>query len=566
MKKKLMKISAILMMLILIAVSAAFPVKAVADGGNSQAAGFTVGIILDDAASGSDYNAAYQKDYGKLQYTYDNNTWYDINVSSANVTVSKSDNGNGRLKYTLVVSDNSVKVKCSAVSGKRAVSTGAQLSGNGEITFTSGAETHIEFKDDAGQGGQNPPVQGNHIDIRVDGLADNNAKVQYKLKNASVWEDLTAGMKSIQYTEGDVYVVKVTYDESKYMVQNPDGLLSGDGVLKNGREYEIKNSGEYAIQIDRKVNTVTWNSDDRLGEDAKVSHGTVEILSAVKPGETGQWSGLTPVEGNNSQNNKDGRVVIEPGSIVTVKLTPEYGYQFVAGSLNGNTVTAGSDISTFTFTMPDTNLHLSAVFAKTDDICSVQADGIESASIAGGASVIASGNLRLTVKDSELTDVQKATMGNSSAGQGVTLSSWVELDLEQIVNKGNTTDVWTNKLEELNNKVTITLNVGKGLDASKEYVVIREHKGEYEKLPATYNKAEGTLTFQSDRFSEYAIGTVEKSAEITTGGDTTEGDTTGQQSEDVTKTGDSNAIYYISIMMLVAGAALIVSLKKLQKL
>jgi len=561
MKKKLTKISAVLMMLILIAASAAFPVKAVADGSNSQTSGFTVEIILDDAASDSAYDDTYQKNYGKVQYTYDNNTWYDISASSDNVTISKGDNGNGRLKYTLVVNDNSVKIKCSAVSGKRAVSSGAQLSGDGEITFTSGAETHIEFKDDAGQGGQNPPVQGNHIDIRVDGLTDDNAKVQYKLKNASAWEELAAGMKSIQYTEGDVYVVKVTYDESKYMVQNPDGLLSADGVLKNGTEYEIKNSGEYTIQIDRKVNTVTWNSDDRLGEDAKVSHGTVEILSAVKPGETGQWSGLTQVEGNNSQNNKEGRVVIEPGSIVTVKLTPEYGYQFVSGSLNGNTVTAGSDISTFTFTMPDTNLHLSAVFAKTDDICSVQADGIGSASIAGGASVIASGNLRLTVKDSGLTDVQKATIGNSSAGQGVTFTNWVELDLEQVVNKGNTTDVWANKLEELNNKVTITLNVGTALDASKEYVVVREHKGEYEKLPATYNKDEGTLTFQSDRFSEYAIGTVEKSSEITTGGDTT-----GQQSEDATKTGDSNVIYYISIMMLAAGAALIVSLKKLQKL
>lgn len=103
--------------------------------------------------------------------------------------------------------------------------------------------------------------------------------------------------------------------------------------------------------------------------------------------------------------------------------------------------------------------------------------------------------------------------------------------------------------------------MGTGLDASKEYVVVREHRGEFEKLPATYNKDEGTLTFQSDRFSEYAIGTVEKSSEITTGGDTT-----GQQSEDATKTGDSNVIYYISIMMLAAGAALIVSLKKLQKL
>ena len=116
------------------------------------------------------------------------------------------------------------------------------------------------------------------------------------------------------------------------------------------------------------MRSVTWAYNDKIfGEDAYVAHGKVEILSAVKQGESGQWSGIEeafPGTSNNVQNDEQGRVVIIPGSTVTVKLTPDYGYQFVSGSLNGNKVTAGNEVSTFTFVMPDTNLHLSAVFEK----------------------------------------------------------------------------------------------------------------------------------------------------------------------------------------------------------
>ena len=157
--------------------------------------------------------------------------------------------------------------------------------------------------------------------------------------------------------------------------------------------------------------------------------------------------------------------------------------------------------------MPDANLHLSAVFEKSDDKAEVTAKGIDAASIQGGSSVISSGNLKLTVADSSMTDSQKNAMNSSDAAKNITVSDWIEINLEQIVNKGNATDVWSDKLEELKDKVRISLNVGKGLDASASYVVIREHNGVYERLDAQYNKEQGILTFESDKFSEYAIGT-----------------------------------------------------------
>ena len=50
--------------------------------------------------------------------------------------------------------------------------------------------------------------------------------------------------------------------------------------------------------------------------------------------------------------------------------------------------------------------------------------------------------------------------------------------------------------------------MGKDLDANKTYVVVREHEGVYEQIPATYDKDAGTLTFESDKFSDYALATV----------------------------------------------------------
>ena len=35
--------------------------------------------------------------------------------------------------------------------------------------------------------------------------------------------------------------------------------------------------------------------------------------------------------------------------------------------------------------------------------------------------------------------------------------------------------------------------------------MIREHDGVYEKLPATYDAASGTITFATDKFSAYAL-------------------------------------------------------------
>lgn len=413
--------------------------------------------------------------------------------------------------------------------------------------------------DPAAPSGPTPP----QVELWLEGTAlDPNQsliRVEYTIDNGNTWTTMTGDHQAFQSVP---VTIRLTYDSGK--VEVSDGtrpgsqkILPNGGRLVSGSEYTISTAGTYAIQADKIVRTVVWAYDDTYGEDGKIKNGTVEILSAVKPGETGRWSGLEvpmiPEENMNRQDDRGGRVVIIPGSVVTVKLIPAYGYQFVAGALNGTEITAGKEVSTFTFVMPDTNLHLSALFTKSTDQTAVTAKGISGAGVTGGEQVITSGNLKLTVADSTLSDAEKAKMLAGTTGDAVTALNWVEVDLEQVVNKGNATDVWSTELTELAKPVAIILNVGTTLDASKSYVVIREHEGVYERIPATYDAEAGTLTFYSDKFSEYAVASVVTATATTA----TVGTTATDKPDASPKTGDPSVAGTAVALVLISITAVV---------
>lgn len=363
--------------------------------------------------------------------------------------------------------------------------------------------------------GGNPggPQPGSAISFLLegDGLDETGAIVpgtvqaEYSVDGGTVW---TAFSQRCPLDETVTAAhLKITYDPQKY-----DVLVNGM-PLASETMFAITTKGDYRIQIDKKVCTVTWAFDDRYGEDGKIEHGTIAIISAVKPGETGQWSGIEPAAipgiNNNKQDDLEGRVAIIPGSLVTVKILPDYGYQFVSGSLNGNVVTAGSEVGVFTFVMPATNLHVSALFAQHGDQIDVTASEIKSATIADGANVVSTGNLKLQV--AALTPNAQLQSNMEQAAGTASIEKYISVDLSNVVNKGNESEVWETPLSELTSPVSISLTLDESLqDENSDYTVIREHEGVYTAIPATYDAATGTLTFATDRFSEYAIAKTAK--------------------------------------------------------
>lgn len=330
-------------------------------------------------------------------------------------------------------------------------------------------------------------MDGNGHSMKIDGVAITPGSVRVKPADTHIISLLpTFGID-----------IAVTINGSDINGTENDGWM--DYTVADADSYDIvvKKSGSSAY-------TVTWTYDSSLGEDAKVSNGTVKILSAIT---ADNQNGIGAI---NDQTDQKGLVEIKPGSTVTVEIKPDYGYQFVAGALNGQTVTAGETVSQFTFTMPETNLHLSTLFTPKADKVSVNSSKITAGKIANGQNAIDSGNLQLAISDASESAVADAEEMKEKAGDAK-IQLYLTMGLSQVVNKGNESTAWENPLTDLKGSVSVTLSLPENLkNESGTFYVIREHKNRdgtttYDRIQASHNKSDGTISFTTDKFSTYAL-------------------------------------------------------------
>lgn len=321
-------------------------------------------------------------------------------------------------------------------------------------------------------------------------------------------------MDGVEITPGSIRVKPAdTHIISLLPTFGVDIAVTINGSDINGTEndgwmdYTVADADSYDIVVKKSGSsayTVTWTYDSSLGEDAKVSNGTVKILSAIT---ADNQNGIGAI---NDQTDQKGLVEIKPGSTVTVEIKPDYGYQFVAGALNGQTVTAGETVSQFTFTMPETNLHLSTLFTPKADKVRVNSSQITGGKIANGQNAIDSGNLQLAISDASESMVTDATKMKEKAGDAE-IQLYLTMGLSQVVNKGNENTAWENPLTDLKGSVSVTLSLPENLkNESGTFYVIREHKNSdgtmaYDRIQASHNKADGTISFTTDKFSTYAL-------------------------------------------------------------
>lgn len=463
-------------------------------------------------------NGTATVEIGGEAYTGTANMWSIPALDTQIKVVLTANNG---MKGVLRGGGFTIPDSCVSVSGQVTtyIFTLADLGATALSEFKS---LSMAFESNSGGGGTVEPVPADAISFRVEGdkasEAIQSGAVQYSTDGTN-W--ITADSASFSLDPGVASAqIKVTDSNGKYDLTSYN-IIEDGGIITSGKVYTVNEKKEYHIQIDKKVYMVVWTYDpeSEMAADAFVEHGKVQIISAVAAGQSEQWSGIEPTDMPGANNNQQdattgGRVAIIPGSTVTVKIVPNYKYQFIAGKLNDTILTPDvNNVSTFTFTMPETNLRLTALFVYTEDQSVISAAGVSGATITGGEKVIDSGNLELTVKD--FTDESKKTsLQASDAASGLQVSQWLEVDLKQVVNQGASDKYWKTSKDELPAKIKVTLTVGSDLDETKEYVVVREHNGVYERIPANYDKAAGTLTFESDKFSDYAVGTVVTASDV----------------------------------------------------
>ena len=248
-----------------------------------------------------------------------------------------------------------------------------------------------------------------------------------------------------------------------------------------------------------------------FGNDCVIEHGSVEIISAQLEDGTvvnaAELAGGNIADASTRLDGDFGYAEFKAGTKVTIKFTPDYGYQLLSASLNGGKLTAvDSQVSTFVLDMPATDLHLSALFTKSEDKVNTASTKVDGATLGNAENIIGSGNLQLNIADISGTELNQIQSGmQAQAGNGE-IQSYLSMDLFQVVNKGNSNDAWETQLTDLNAKLNVTLQVKDEMKNQQgTYYVIREHDGAYEKLPATYDAASGTITFATDKFSAYAL-------------------------------------------------------------
>ena len=380
----------------------------------------------------------------------------------------------------------------------------------GEGGFPDSITLVVEKKGSQGQPGQSTD---NRIRLQLEGdacnsfadMVSNDIQIYVSKDGGSSFSQLTGldTNSTKEYVfEADITSIQfyVSCDETKYSLQFPG--KSADEGKSEQTAIALNAAGTQHIQIDHSVRTITWAYDRQTyGEDAYLEHGKAQVVAVE-----GVYDLYSIPFANNPGDEKGGHIAVEAGKQVTVRLTPDYGYQLKGVSLNGGVTLAPQDeVSTFTFTMPDTNVHFKGIFTQTQDEIKTSGTKVSSASVENGANAAPSGNLRLTVEDSDANTTNAlAQVENAVSAEAVNLT------LDQIVSKGDGTN-WENPVTQFDQPVKMKLQVA-DYDTAAGYEVVREHNGNLTKLTTSVSE-NGTLTFETNQFSTYFIVKTAKKAD-----------------------------------------------------
>ena len=262
-----------------------------------------------------------------------------------------------------------------------------------------------------------------------------------------------------------------------------------------------------------------WNYlDESHGEDA-IPHGTLSFVSGEYDGVTynseSEWNQATIngahlfawVDGDKyytDEHDAWGSAAFPKGAKITMKLIPDEGYQLT--SLYGDeNIVPEKEVGVYTITMKGgMNSHLMATFEETEDVVNNTSTAVSSGSI-DVENTEGMGTMRLDVEDSEAT----ANMTSYSEQNNLEINDVLDIKLYNTVNKAGVDGSWDKEANNLDNPAKITLQLSENYDANN-LVIIHEHNGVCETIVPQYDSETNSITFDADKFSDYAIASTEK--------------------------------------------------------
>lgn len=350
-------------------------------------------------------------------------------------------------------------------------------------------------------------------DIEIEGIY-NGFGMEISLNDLRVGTE-AANIKSIAkgYTTGKIknkITIQLAYGDGKIgsVCINGKYMTLANGTTDRA-EFEVEPAKKYEIIVTKSKDnsnvpkTMIWDSDKTNNPSIKdnelLKNGIIEILD-IKDS-SGNSVGLDNVKQDLDKNN--GWASIVPGSKVILRLKPNYGYQLTSITINDKKLEAGEEQSTFEYIMPDTNVHISGIFEKVDDKVNTKSDKVKNGVIELNEKEIDTGTVVLSVEDINLSKEQISNFEKNANGYHI--SSYLNINLSQVIYKGNQENIWKNELRELNNPAKITLKLEDGIDGNEVIIVHEKHDGTYEIIPTTYDSENNTIIFSTTSFSNYAI-------------------------------------------------------------
>lgn len=308
--------------------------------------------------------------------------------------------------------------------------------------------------------------------------------------------------------------------------------------IEKASTYDIQIEARYPNSDEEFMSGFLWdyNPEGYTGPDDKILHGTLTFVKAEYGGHTyttpEQVNALGGVYIWRDALRKDsytyvregcGEAQFPKGTILTVKIIPDSGYQLVNFGLNGTPFEPQEEIGTYTFEVKSGPFHLQAEIAAVDDKVNAISEKVSAGEITiGDEDSMSVGTARLDVKDVELDDEKISNF--EEAAEGYNVDSYLDISLYNTVYKASEEQSWDTKVDELNNDAEIVLQLEDNVNGQDIVVVHETHDGKYEIIETEYIEDQNAIVFKTDSFSNYAIAT---KGEVTTRKHKVEFDTNG---------------------------------------
>ncbi len=265
-----------------------------------------------------------------------------------------------------------------------------------------------------------------------------------------------------------------------------------------------------------------YNENGYTGPGDKIYHSTLQFIKAEygnqvfnnvddlnAAGGLYHWRDAEKKEVYTNDAEGVGEATFPTGTMLTVAIIPDAGYQLVSFGVNDGGFAPQEQIGVYTFEIEGGNFHLQAKVESVENAVNAEnSNAISAGSIelGGQENSMSVGTARLDIEDNDNLTANQ-TQAFENAAEDYEIQGVFDVSLFNTVFKGSRTASWDTPVDELDNDATITLGMVDDL-SGKDIIVIHEtHDGQYEKIDVQYDEEHNAISFVTDSFSNYAIAT-----------------------------------------------------------